>query len=92
MIDIEKFTIKHPLEKRIGNFKENELEQCIGKIPDEVFQFLKQEQKSIYGNGFFWTVSPLDFHDVFTNWGLDGQNCFAFFKIIIWMHCFFLHR
>jgi hypothetical protein len=80
MIDIEKFKTKHPLDKKIGNFKDNELEPYKGKIPEEVFLFLGQEQKSIYGNGFFWTVSPNDFHDIFTNWGLDGKNCYAFLR------------
>jgi hypothetical protein len=80
MIDIEKFKTKHPLDKKIGDFKEDELQPYKDKIPEEVYKFLEQEQKSIYGNGFFRTVSPNDFHDVFTNWGLDGQNCYAFLR------------
>lgn len=78
MTDITKFLTKHPLDKKVGQFAEGELEAYRDKIPDELYQFLQQEQKSVYGNGFFRTVSPKDFHDVFTNWGLDGDNCHAF--------------
>jgi hypothetical protein len=80
MIDIIEFRTKHPLDKKPGNFNEDELKQYKDKIPEELFQFLEQEQKSVYGNGFFWTVSPKDFHEIFSNWGLDGQNCYAFLK------------
>jgi len=80
MNNIENFTAKHPLDKRTGSFEDNELQQYEGKVPEELLQFLKQEQKSVYGDGFFWTVSPKDFHDTFTNWGLDGENCFAFLR------------
>ena len=80
MTDITDFLDTHPLDKRTGQFAANELETYREKIPQELYDFLEQEQKSIYGNGFFRTVSPKDFHDVFDNWGLDGKNCFAFLR------------
>lgn len=78
MTDITDFLMTHPLDARTGQFPLNELEAYKHKLPQELYEFLQQEQKSVYGNGFFRTVSPKDFHDVLGNWGLDGNNCHAF--------------
>ncbi len=80
MTDITEFLDKHPLDRRAGQFAKDELESYKDKLPQELYEFLEQEQKSVYGNGFFRTVSPKDFHDVLDNWGLDGKNCLAFLK------------
>jgi hypothetical protein len=80
MTDITEFLTKHPLDRRTGQFAKDELEAYKDKLPQELYEFLEQEQKSVYGNGFFRTVSPKDFHDVLNNWGLDGKNCHAFLR------------
>lgn len=80
MIALKEFLEFNPLDKKIGTFPERELLELKGKIPTDLLEFLNQEQKSIYGNGFFWTILPADYHDILNNWGLDGDNCYAFLR------------
>jgi hypothetical protein len=80
MISLPDFLEVNPLKKRLGSFAENELTDLEGKIPAELLDFLRQEQQSVYGDDFFWTVLPADFHDILDQWGLDGQNSYAFLR------------
>lgn len=80
MIVLKEFLELNPLDKREGDFPEKEILALKDKIPVDLYDFLKQEQKSVYGNGFFRTVLPTDYHGILNNWGLDGNNCFAFLR------------
>jgi hypothetical protein len=78
MVELSDFLNKNPLSRKIGKFSVEELN--ISECPIELIDFLTQEQKNSYGNNFFWTISPSEYHDVLNNWGLDGKNCFAFLR------------
>jgi hypothetical protein len=80
MIELKEFLETNPVKKKLGKFSEKDLAGLKGKIPDDLLVFLEHEQKSVYGDDFLWTVSPFDFHDVLSNWGLDGQNSYAFLR------------
>ncbi|MCD6068271.1 MAG: hypothetical protein K0S33_3097 [Bacteroidetes bacterium] len=80
MIPLSEFLEMNPFKKRVGSFDEQELSGLEGKIPAELLEFLRQEQRSVYGDDFFRTELPADFHDILNQWGLDGKNAYVFLR------------
>jgi len=70
----------HKQRKKIGEFSKEDSIIINKNLPKEFKEFLLQEQKTVFGDCFFWTVSPLEYHDILCNWGLDGKKCFAFLR------------
>jgi hypothetical protein len=80
MIEIQDFLEANHLDNRLGNFSDKTWSKIKDATPEKIIDFLKQEQRSVYGKGFLWTVFPSDYHELFTNWGLEGSECYAFLR------------
>jgi hypothetical protein len=78
MINLTDFRLRHTDKTELGHFSENDLLSIQGKIPNDVISFLRQEGKALYGDAFFRTVLPNEFHSILSDWGLEGSECYAF--------------
>jgi hypothetical protein len=76
----EKFRARHPKEKQLGNFSDSELATLDKKLPADIINFLKEEGRASYSNNTLWTIHPAEFHEILSDWGLDGNKCYAFIR------------
>jgi hypothetical protein len=87
----ERFDERHGSKKYIGAFTADELAAMAKKLPAELVDFLTLEGRSTYSNNTLWTIYPGEFHDILSDWGLDGNKCFAFFRTAFG-GCIYYHR
>lgn len=80
MIDHEKFTARHAQRHQIAPFSAVDLADMAKKLPPDIVEFLSAEGRCSYSNGTLWTVYPGEFHEILSDWGLDGKKCHAFFR------------
>ena len=80
METFEKFRARHSDKKQLGNFTDAELAALDKKLPADIINFLKEEGRASYSNYTLWTIHPQEFHDILSEWGLDGNKCYAFIR------------
>jgi hypothetical protein len=80
MINLTDFREEHPDKKQLGYFSDEQLQSWADHVPGEVIDFLHQEGECTYRNDFFRTILPKEYHAVFSDWGLEGNNCYAFLR------------
>lgn len=80
MIELDEFRNTFPASKKLGSFPDEDLAQLEGEIPNDLLEFLKAEQRCTYADNFLWTVLPSEYHEVLSNWGIDGNNAYVFFR------------
>lgn len=80
MLELNSFLELSPRNRTIGQFEKSKLENLKGMVPEEIIEFLHQEQKAVFGKDFFWSVLPSNYHSILDSWGLDGQNSFVFLR------------
>ena len=89
MCDLIDFFNANP-GRRIRSFSENELSVLWDfKIPVDILEFLQTQGFSTYRDHFFSTTLPQKHFKLFSEWGLDGKDCFAFFKTALGSLCFY---
>lgn len=76
----DKFRARHAGKKQVGNFTPAELAVLDKKLPADIINFLKEEGRAGYSNNTLWTIHPAEFHDILSDWGLDGNKCYAFIR------------
>lgn len=80
MVELDRFRTIFPKTKKLGIFPDEELNQLQGKIPNDLLEFLKSEQRCSYADNFLWTVLPSEYHEVLSNWGIDGNGAYVFLR------------
>lgn len=78
--ELTKFLETFPLQEKIGKFNPEHLKKLEDVIPKNLLDFLSEWQKSIFGNRFFYTISPIEYGTILECWGLDHSTCYAFLR------------
>ncbi|MBL4593905.1 MAG: hypothetical protein JKX68_08830, partial [Flavobacteriales bacterium] len=78
--EIAKFLEKFPRNKRLGSISSELLSSLESQVSEELYEFLKNEHRTVYGDNFFWTVNPEDYSEVLNYWGIKGKNCYVLMR------------
>ena len=90
MCDLTDFFERNPLSRKIKSFDEEEIFLLTKyNLPVEIAGFLKLQGLSTYSDDFFWTTLPQEHFQTFSEWGLNGKQCFAFLKTALGSLCYF---
>lgn len=90
MCDLTKFYKYNPRSRNVGLFSEHTLSLLSKlKIPPDIIKFLQDEGLTTYCDDFFYTTLPQDHYQTFSEWGLNGKDCFAFLKTAFGSLCFY---
>jgi hypothetical protein len=80
MENYDKFRARHAEKKQVGNFTPAELAALDKRLPADIINFLEEEGRASYSTGTLWTIHPNEFHEILSEWGLDGNKCYAFIR------------
>lgn len=90
MCDLTKFFKANPRSEKIASFQESDLQFLLEKnIPADIIEFLQTEGLATYRDNFFCTTMPQEHFQLFSEWGLKGENCYAFLKTAFGSLCFY---
>ncbi len=89
MCDLNDFLETNPRSRKSRPYDNKEIALLVeSKAPSDIFGFLKEEGYMTYHDDFFSTTMPQDHFQTFSEWGLNGKECFAFLKTAFGSLCY----